>query len=35
MKKNYFFGVAALCGLLAFPSCGSDDDPILGGSGNS
>ena len=35
MKKNYFFGVAALCGLLAFTSCGSDDDPILGGSGNS
>lgn len=35
MKKNYFFGVAALCGLLAFTSCGSDDDPILDGPGNN
>ena len=31
MKKNYFFGAAALCGLLAFTSCGNDDDPILDG----
>lgn len=34
MKKNYFFGAAALCGLLAFTSCGNDDDPILDGPGN-
>lgn len=34
MKKNYFFGAAALCGLLAFSSCGNDDDPILDGPGN-
>lgn len=35
MKRNYFFGMAALCGLLAFTSCGSDDDPILDGPGNN
>ena len=34
MKKNYFFGATALCGLLTFTSCSSDDDPILDGSGN-
>lgn len=34
MKKNYFFGAVALCGLLAFTSCGNDDDPILDGPGN-
>lgn len=34
MKKNYFFGAAALCGLLTFTSCGNDDDPILDGSDN-
>lgn len=34
MKKNYFFGAAALCGLLAFTSCGNDDDPILDGPDN-
>ncbi len=27
--------MAALCGLLAFTSCGSDDDPILDGPGNN
>ena len=34
MKKNYFFGATALCGLLTFTSCSSDDDPILDGPGN-
>lgn len=34
MKKNYFFGAAALCGLLTFTSCGNDNDPILDGSDN-
>lgn len=30
MKKNYFLGVAAAFGLLAFSSCSNDEDPILG-----
>ena len=34
MKKNYLFGALALCGLLTFTSCGSDEDPILDGPNN-